>query len=130
MKALFTLFSLAFVLVGFFLIIFACSHYDNHWCYLLIPLGILAFVIPQVCWNYNRGPSAFLNVHNIDAERWDRSREMGWSAAALVYLCMYALPIVVWYNSSLPWQGVLFMNGALVLWGWAFAAFLKAFVFY
>lgn len=43
---------------------------------------------------------------------------------------LYALPIVVWYNSSLPWQGVLFMDGALILWGWAFAAFLKAFVFY
>lgn len=118
------------ILIGNFLLFFGCSHYGNWWSLFIIPVLILAIIVPGFCYNYNQIEDiAFRSDQHVDELTFKSCREAGWSIAFVLLMFAYCVPVLAWYNSAFNYGGVLVEFGSITCFSYSYALWLKIFVF-
>ncbi len=105
-------------------LLFACIHYHSvggWWClFVLPPLG-MAFWVPAICLNYNKLDDALILHVGMERNKFENFRMLGWSVAGVLAGASYAVPLLVWYNSSgFRWPGVLVVYGTITFILWSY----------
>jgi hypothetical protein len=118
----------SFLLVGTGLLFFSCIHNSNYWSFFIALPCLAAFISPAVCYNYDKMDVHLLNP-GVPPEHFATCREFGWVVAGCCFLFAYCIPIIAWYNSNLPYHGVVIVFGTLTSWCISYVLWLKVVVF-
>lgn len=110
-------------------LLFACIHFAHGWwCLFIIPPLAVAFLAPAVCLGYNELNDALLINVEMDRHAFENCRMLGWSIAGVLVLFTYCVPIIVWYNSTFSYAGVLIIDLSVNSVLWAFTLWLRVFI--
>lgn len=120
MKGFIVFLIVALLSAGLSLILFGCFHWSNFWCLFSIPCAFLAWFVPHLFYGFKTRTEIDLLDIPMDERAFYTLREFAYAVGAALLLLTFAIPVLVWFNSSLPWDATYVFFASFVCWSIAF----------
>lgn len=125
MKGFVVFIIVALLSLGLSLILFGCFHWSNFWPLFSLPSAFLAWYIPHLFYGFKTQAEIDLEDIALDAKAFNTLREFSYAVGGAFLLLTYGIPVLIWFNSSLPWDATYVFFASFTCFALAFMLWWK-----